>query len=659
MDLQDRVFGRLKVIGSFKKDGYYYCDCVCECGNKVAINKYSLLKGLTKSCGCYNKEKLQERRQDLTGKTFGKWKVLEYVGNSIYKCQCSCEKHTISLISTQSLKSGHSTCCGCNQHEKRQNRLNQYIGKQFGDFTVESMVGCDDKRRAFFNIKCKNGHIRRVRDDNLHKVSTCKECLKKPKKEKRVPHVVNVGDRFGKLTVISIYKNDKDNKRTICKCRCDCGEEFEVYKGGIYKRMSCGKCRKEDLTGKTFGRWYVDSYDKLLDRWKCICSCEEHNISYLTISDLKSGHSKSCGCYNKECIVDRFLKDISNKRFGKLTALFYDRNLRKWHCRCDCGNETNVSASNLSQGHVQSCGNCGFGSSFAEHSMKEYIKEIVPKAKMEKAKILNRKEIDIYLPEYKIGIEYNGSVFHASINNVYRDKPKNYHRDKFLLAKEKGIHLLNIFDVDWESNQEKIKMYLQDLLMTKNKLFARKCEIKYIDKDMAVEFVDKYHLQGSCSRYMNINIGLLYENELIALMSFGNLRMKAQKEGEFELHRYVVKPGYTIIGGANKIFSEFIKKFNPTYIRSYSDNDYFLGGIYEKLGFEDKGQVTPRYYWLYKDKELKREECMLKRLKNLYPELYKESIDLQAKNKEDYIMTKLGAKKIYRSGNTKWEWNKP
>ena len=85
------------------------------------------------------------------------------------------------------------------------------------------------------------------------------------------------------------------------------------------------------------------------------------------------------------------------------------------------------------------------------------------------------------------------------------------------------------------------------------------------------------------------------------------------------------------------------------------DNDYFLGGIYTKLGFTNKGQCKPRYYWFLQGIQIKREQCKLARLKRKYPTVYDEAITSGAKNKEDYIMVQLGAKKVYRSGNTKWE----
>lgn len=49
-------FGRITVIGYYYKNHNYYCDCVCDCGNKKIIRSSSLLCGYTKSCGCLARE---------------------------------------------------------------------------------------------------------------------------------------------------------------------------------------------------------------------------------------------------------------------------------------------------------------------------------------------------------------------------------------------------------------------------------------------------------------------------------------------------------------------------------------------------------------------------------------------------------------------------
>lgn len=51
------------------------------------------------------------KRNDITGKTFGKWTVKEYAGRGRYVCKCDCS--TIKTIYAQTLVEGTSTNCGC------------------------------------------------------------------------------------------------------------------------------------------------------------------------------------------------------------------------------------------------------------------------------------------------------------------------------------------------------------------------------------------------------------------------------------------------------------------------------------------------------------------------------------------------------------------
>ena len=74
--------------------------------------------------------------------------------------------------------------------------------------------------------------------------------------------------------------------------------------------------------------------------------------------------------------------------------------------------------------------------------------------------------------------------------------------------------------------------------------------------------------------------------------------------------------------------------------------------IYERLGFECKGQCTPRYYWYLGGKQIKREKC---RISNLDLTDVLDAKLHNAPNIEDYVMLSKGACKVWRSGNTKWE----
>ena len=468
--------------------------------------------------------------------------------------------------------------------------------------------------------------------------------------------------RFGKL--VAKYRIKK-NGNSYWHCVCDCGNEKDIYLQQLTsgKVTSCGCDKKkhtgnkERLLGKKFNMLTVIAFDHFdknnKDYWKCKCDCGNETI--VQGYNLTSGAVRSCGCLHKKAIYDNWFVDITGQKYGMLTVLkFIERkNLQSlWLCKCDCGREVVVNANNLRKGHTRSCGN---HRTHEENIVRDYV-ESLGVATYKDRQHLDGLEIDMYIPEYNIGIEYNGSAFHATVNGAFRTLDKYYHRDKFLQAKKQGIYLISIFDIDWHDKEDKIKSYLKDSLTTKQKVYARNCSIKSIDKSIANSFCDKYHLQNH-TNLSSICYGLYYNDELFSVMTFGKRRLKKQQNGYYELHRYCVKIGYTIVGGANKLLKAFIKEYSPKNILSYSDNDYFDGKIYERLDFKYIKQAEPNYYWFKTlDEWYKREQCQVQKLKKHYPQYYQEAIDNNANNIEEYIMVNcFKCRKVYRSGNTRWE----
>ena len=114
-----------------------------------------------------------------------------------------------------------------------------------------------------------------------------------------------------------------------------------------------------DLTGQTFNRLTVIRRVENKGKntmWLCKCSCGNETI--VSASNLKTGNTKSCGCLNrehKEFPTRR--KDVVGKKFGRLFVQYRIEGdpLTKVHCICDCGNEIDVPAHNLGT-RVISCG---------------------------------------------------------------------------------------------------------------------------------------------------------------------------------------------------------------------------------------------------------------------------------------------------------------
>lgn len=134
------------------------------------------------------------------------------------------------------------------------------------------------------------------------------------------------------------------------------------------------KGRALDLTGQHFDRLIAlkrgpnqVSNGKAKSRWWCICDCEEHNIVLVTLNNLRSGNTKSCGCRNLEQMAKHMqqvgrqaAKDLTQQRFGELIALYptEERNNHSvvWVCQCSCGRLHKVSAKELLRHNITSCG---------------------------------------------------------------------------------------------------------------------------------------------------------------------------------------------------------------------------------------------------------------------------------------------------------------
>lgn len=124
--------------------------------------------------------------------------------------------------------------------------------------------------------------------------------------------------------------------------------------------------RLPDLTGKTFG--YLTALRRLGPGHKYLCRCKCATYKMVSASNLNSGHTQSCGCYNKERLKEVHTGHTRNKgrippnwvdrkgtRHHKLTFVKY-LGKTKWLCLCDCGNESVVSSLNLSR--TTGCRHC-------------------------------------------------------------------------------------------------------------------------------------------------------------------------------------------------------------------------------------------------------------------------------------------------------------
>lgn len=276
----------------------------------------------------------------------------------------------------------------------------------------------------------------------------------------------------------------------------------------------------------------------------------------------------------------------------------------------------------------------------------EGVKTIVSNSR----KLIQPHEIDIYLPEYNIGIEYNGLFWHSEDGSP-TSIDRNYHLNKTELCANRGIRLIHIFENEWINNTDVVKSRLKHIIVgSGRRVYARKTNLVMLNPTTIRSHMDDWHIQGT--KTGSYNIGLESDGELVAIMTLGKPRYSTVYQ--YELLRYCTKPDISVVGGASKLFKQFIRDVNPENVVSYADRRWSNGNVYERLGFTHLHNSKPNYFYVelkYKDIKLHSRVSFQKH--KLADKLEHFDSDLS----ESQNMFNNGYRRIWDCGNQVWVWN--
>lgn len=277
--------------------------------------------------------------------------------------------------------------------------------------------------------------------------------------------------------------------------------------------------------------------------------------------------------------------------------------------------------------------------SIPEQEIVDFLKPLVVNILQSNRTIIAPKELDIVLPDLKIGIEFDGLYHHsdAFVTDI------DLHKNKTIHAEQNGYKLIHIFEDEWLFKQDIVKSRLRNLIgLTSTRIYARHTRVVELTFKQIRQFLDMYHIQGSA--ISSINYGLMYNDDLVAVMSFGKPRFN--KHIAFELIRYCTKMDCTVVGGPSKLLAHF-RRFHTGDIISYADRRWSQGNLYKQLGFEFQYYTNPNYYYIMKQHRYNRTMFQKHKLKDKLDQFDPDLSEFEN-------MKNNGYNKIYDCGNSVW-----
>lgn len=486
-----------------------------------------------------------------------------------------------------------------------------------------------------------------------------KETVKKPEKTKH-----DRGLEFEKKAIEIhegkyIYHPDEYiNSSTKTRITCPEHGDFHQTPGNHLHGKGCpicaniarknGRLRQREDVIADFRKVHGDKYDyskfEYVDaHTPSIIICPEHG----EFKQNANHHLNGAGCPlcnggAKYSFDDFKVKsDIIHK--NKYTYVDYPDNRREYATIiCPIHGEFKQTPDAHLQG--KGCPVCGHIESHTEDEIFNLITIFGFECIKHNRSILNGKELDIYIPSERLAIEYCGILWHSE---KYRPEPQ-YHLSKLNECNRQGIKLITIFEDEWLEHKdivlEKIKHILHPQT-EKQTCGGRQCKIGCIDTQTAMEFLNKYHIQGFGSGTVYYGAYNKKDNQLVGVMAF------RLDHGKWELTRFATDYHYICPGLGSKMFKTFIKEYNPNYVKSFADRRWTVNiddNLYTKLGFTLESIGKPDYSYVYKKQRLHKF--------NFRKQILHKKYNLPLSMTEKEMCDEIGAYRIWNCGLLKYVW---
>lgn len=653
-----------------------------RCGYEFKIIAKNLLrdsKGCSNCLGTAKRIYTKETILSLLNEKFGDRISFSFNGeyNSLKdKIDAVCNRcGTKFSVSVAWILNDNGDCpsCGKNVHKLDFNTYFRRLEEKFGDkfdFSIAKTEFVDTNSKL--TVKCNSCGNTFVVNANqlLHKTQKCPLCETKTHKFTNEEFIERLKEKFGDRFDYSKvnYVNSRSEVTLICN---NCGTEFQKNAKWILNQKNpCTGCdyKNKDLNKRKFLDRVKNKFgDKLsfteIDYKNAKCDikvhCNECGYDFNTTPDFLIGTKfgcPNCARINSRKTVEEFIAKSREKHGDKYE---YDRVTDlpeglETYVEIYC-NQCKKYFRQKAKMHINGCGcqSCARRMSSYEFDIIDFVKkryngEIVHGDRT----VLCPKEIDVYFPDCKIGVEVTGNYWHST----YVKNDRQHLFQKFKEADAKGVKLYTFYEDELINRKDVcLSMILGSLGVYDRVIYARKTKVKEVsDKNVVIEFLNKNHLQGNVPSYYKA-YGLYVNDELLSLMTFTKPRqnMGRRDDGkQIELSRFCTLLNTRVVGGASKLLKHFIRE-NPEFtdIYSYSNNRYSNGKLYNSLGFTHKGDVDIDYFYVNQD-----DNCLKRVNKRYFRKSAVKARGIDIENKTEYELAKNeGYERLYDCGKKLWE----
>ena len=506
-----------------------------------------------------------------------------------------------------------------------------------------------DKSHRYVIVTCKEHGDFYVTPRNHVNGIGCKLCLDS---NTSVSNFINSANSiwsnaydYSKLTTL-------EHKLTIL-CKKHNIEFYQTAKKHLRGLVSCKACKYEnrsDYNAKLIERansvhknsYEYSKFDYINRKTKVIITCLKHgDFEESAIKHINGHGCKACkhdSSVTFSAMLKRFIL-MHGDKYDYSNVDYIDTS-KKIKIICKNHGEFEQTPNNHAQG--KGCKKCSSSVSKQEQQVREFIESLNINVIGNARKIVKHAELDVFATDYNIAVEYDGLYWHSDAKKI-----KTYHLDKTNSCLSKGIRLIHIFEDEWLFKKQIVCSRLRNIFgKTTDRIYARKCIVQEVTSSDAKAFLLENHIQGHTASHTRL--GLYYDDKLVSLMTFCNLRKaigSKHVENSHELLRYCNILDTTVIGGASKLLSAFIKMTKPSTIVSYSDRRWSIGNLYEKLGFTHMHNSVPNYFYIIngirKHRYGFRKDLLV-------------SAGYDKNMTEQEIMQSRGINRIYDCGSSKW-----